>query len=66
MQQAVMHLHATLRLVMPPHVTHQHATLLHVMHPHVTLRHNWRENRSNERGAIKGSPFVILVGSFPP
>lgn len=44
MQQAVMHLHATLRLVMLRHVTHQHATLLLVMLQHVTHQHNWREN----------------------
>lgn len=66
MQQAVMHLRATLRLVMLRHVMHRHATLLLVMLPHVTHRHNRRGNRSDERRAVQGSPFSVLVGSFPP
>ena len=50
MQQAVMHLHATLRLVMLRHVTH---------------RHDQRGNDSSERRTVPVSPFVVPPGAFP-
>ena len=65
MQQAVMHLHATLRLVMLRHVTHQHVTLLPVMLRHVTHRHDQRGNDSSERRTVPVSPFVVPPGAFP-
>ena len=66
MQQAVMHLHATLRLVMRPHVMHRHVTPRHVMHRHVTHRHDQRENCPSERRTVSVSPFATTQGSFLP
>ena len=62
MQQAVMHLHATLRLVMLRHVTHRHVTPRPVMLRHVTLRHDEGENCQSERRTVSVSPFATLPG----